>query len=103
MWRVWRRRWSEPAPLIGVFIGAHLDRQFEFIKSEWVNDRNFIGYSGEKDPVAGHHDGTGSVTILQKPVRRRLQNMPSFVATRGGEYCFLPGLHALRWLADLEN
>jgi Dyp-type peroxidase family len=89
--------------LVGVFIGAHLDRQFEFIKSEWVNDGNFIGYSGEKDPVAGHHDGTGSVTIPQKPVRRRLQNLPSFVVTRGGEYCFLPGLRALRWLAELEN
>jgi hypothetical protein len=58
--------------LIGVFISAHLDWQFEFIKSEWVNDGNFIGYSGEKNPVAGHHDGTGSVTIPQKPVRRRL-------------------------------
>jgi Dyp-type peroxidase family len=89
--------------LVGVFIGAHLDRQFEFIKSEWVNDGNFIGYSGEKDPVAGHHDGTGSVTIPEKPVRRRLQNLPSFVVTRGGEYCFLPGLRALRWLTELEN
>jgi hypothetical protein len=58
---------------------------------------------GRKGPVAGHHDGTGSVTIPEKPVRRRLQNLPSFVVTRGGEYCFLPGLRALRWLAELEN
>ncbi|QYN19001.1 peroxidase [Amycolatopsis sp. DSM 110486] len=89
--------------LIGVFIGAHLDRQFEFIKSQWVNDGNFIGYSGERDPVAGHHDGTDSLTIPEKPIRRRIHNLPSFVTTRGGEYCFLPGLHALRWLADLES
>ncbi|WP_275467383.1 Dyp-type peroxidase [Streptomyces noursei] len=89
--------------LVGVFIGAHLERQFEFIKAEWVNDGNFIGYPGEKDPVAGHHGGSGSVTIPEKPVRRRLQNLPSFVATRGGEYCFLPGLRALRWLAELED
>ncbi|MER5850964.1 Dyp-type peroxidase [Streptomyces sp. NPDC002012] len=89
--------------LVGVFIGAHLERQFEFIKAEWVNDGNFIGYPGEKDPVAGHHDGTGSATIPEKPVRRRLRNLPSFVVTRGGEYCFLPGLRALRWLAELED
>ncbi|MDT0609775.1 Dyp-type peroxidase [Streptomyces lancefieldiae] len=88
--------------LVGVFIGAHLERQFEFIKSEWVNDGNFIGYPGEQDPVAGHHDGTGSVTIPDKPVRRRLRNLPSFVVTRGGEYCFVPGLRALRWLTELE-
>ncbi|MFF8996451.1 Dyp-type peroxidase [Streptomyces achromogenes] len=89
--------------LVGVFIGAHLERQFEFIKSEWVNDGNFIGYPGEQDPVAGHHDGTGSITIPDKPVRRRLRNLPSFVVTRGGEYCFVPGLRALRWLAELEG
>ncbi|MFG2177377.1 Dyp-type peroxidase [Streptomyces abikoensis] len=89
--------------LIGVFIGAHLERQFEFVKAEWVNDGNFIGYPGEKDPVAGHHGGTGSVTLPEKPVRRRLQNLPSFVVTRGGEYCFVPGLRALRWLAELED
>lgn len=89
--------------LVGVFICAHLDRQFEFIKSEWVNDGNFIGLPGEKDPVAGHHDGTGSATIPAKPIRRRLHNLPSFVVTRGGEYCFLPGLRALRWLSELES
>jgi Dyp-type peroxidase family len=89
--------------LVGVFIGAHLDRQFEFIKSQWVNDGNFIGYPGEQDPVAGHHGGTGMHTIPQRPVRRRLKNLPSFVVTRGGEYCFLPGLRALRWIADLDT
>ncbi|MEV4246666.1 hypothetical protein AB0J63_24985 [Streptosporangium canum] len=46
-----------------------------------------------------HHDGTGSATIPEKPIRRRLQNLSSSVVTRGGEYCFLPGLHALRRLA----
>jgi hypothetical protein len=29
--------------------------------------------------------------------------MPSFVVTRGGEYCFLPGLRAVRWLAGLDD
>ena len=89
--------------LVGVFIGAHLDRQFEFIKSQWVNDGNFIGYLGEKDPVAGHHDGTSDLTIPSKPLRRRIKSLPSFVVTRGGEYCFMPGLRALRWIADLET
>jgi Dyp-type peroxidase family len=89
--------------LVGVFICAHLERQFEFIKAEWVNDGNFIGYPGEQDPVAGHHGGTGTVTIPARPVRRRLQQLPSFVTTRGGEYCFLPGLRALHWLADLQD
>jgi Dyp-type peroxidase family len=89
--------------LVGVFLGAHLDRQFEFIKTDWVNDGNFIGYSGERDPVAGQGGGTELFTIPEQPVRRRVQNLPSFVVTRGGEYGFVPGLRALRWLADLDT
>ena len=29
--------------------------------------------------------------------------LPNFVVNRGGEYCFMPGLRALRWLADLDT
>jgi hypothetical protein len=58
---------------------------------------------GDKDPIAGASDGSGSFTIPQQPIRRRLQGLPAFVVTRGGEYFFAPGLRALRWLADLES
>ena len=51
----------------------------------------------------GANDGNGSFTIPQQPIRRRVQGLPAFVVTRGGEYFFAPGLRALRWLADLEN
>jgi Dyp-type peroxidase family len=85
------------------FIGSHLKRQFEFVQSEWVNDGVFFGGApAEKDPVSGANDGTGVFTLPRRPVRRRLQGIPRFVVTRGGEYCFMPGLRALRWLADLE-
>ena len=89
--------------LLGVFIGANLGRQFEFIKTQWVNDGNFIRLPGEQDPVAGRHTGTDHFTIPEQPVRRRLQNLPGFVVTRGGEYVFVPGLRALRWLVDLDT
>jgi hypothetical protein len=38
----------------------------------------------------------------QLPIRRRLQGLPQFVVTRGGEYFFMPGLRAQCWLADLN-
>ena len=31
------------------------------------------------------------------------KGLPNFVVTRGGEYCFMPSLSALRWLAELET
>jgi hypothetical protein len=64
---------------------------------------DFIGAPAEKDPVVGSNDGSGMLTIPQRPIRRRLTELPPFVVTRGGEYCFAPGLRALRWLADLET
>jgi Dyp-type peroxidase family len=89
--------------IIFVFVGAYPKRQFEFVKTQWLNDGIFIGAPAEKDPLAGANGGTGTLTIPQRPIRRRLQSLPPFVITRGGEYCFAPGLRALRWLAELHT
>jgi len=89
----------------GVFllIGAHLQRQFEFVQSQWATDGNFISHGTEQDPLIGNNEGEGVFTIPRVPVRRRLRGLPSFVSVRGGEYCFMPGLRALQWLARLGD
>jgi Dyp-type peroxidase family len=88
--------------IVFVFIGTHIDRQFEFVKTQWLNDGIFIGAPDERDPLTGPNHGWESFTIPRRPIRRRLQELPPFVITRGGEYCFAPGLRALRWLAEFE-
>jgi Dyp-type peroxidase family len=88
--------------ILFLFIGASLSRQFEFVQSEWVNQGIFIGAPDEKDPIAGPNDGTNMFTIPRRPIRQRLLSLPQFVTNRGGEYFFLPGLRALRWLANAE-
>lgn len=80
-------------------IGASLRRQFEFVQGEWLNDGTFIGQSAEKDPLCGANGGTGVFTIPERPLRQRVRDLPTFVVTHGGEYFFMPGLSALRWLA----
>lgn len=87
--------------LMFAFVGAHLGRQFEFVQSEWMNDSSFFGGEISKDPVAGANNRDSTFDIPKRPLRRRLQGLPRFVVTRGGEYCFLPGLRALRWLGTL--
>ena len=89
--------------IVFVFAGAHLRRQFEFVKTQWLNDGIFIGAPDESDPLVGPRDEGTTFTIPQRPIRRRLQDLPPFVVTRGGEYCFAPSLSALRWLADLDT
>jgi Dyp-type peroxidase family len=89
--------------IVFVFAGAHIKRQFEFVKTQWLNDGIFIGAPQESDPLVGPRDEPGSFTIPQRPIRRRLQDVPPFVVTRGGEYCFVPSVSALRWLAELDT
>ncbi|MDD7920225.1 Dyp-type peroxidase [Actinomycetospora callitridis] len=87
--------------ILFVFAGAHLKRQFEFVKTQWLNDGIFIGAPAEKDPLVGPNDGTTGFTVPRRPIRRKLHDLPPFVVTRGGEYFFAPGLNAMRWLAEL--
>ena len=86
-----------------VFVGAHLDRQFEFVQTQWAGDGRAFGAPDEVDPLIGPNDGAGVLTIPARPIRRRLTDLPRFVTTRGGEYCFAPSLPALRWLAELSD
>jgi Dyp-type peroxidase family len=89
--------------LMFAFVGAHIGRQFEFVQSEWINNGVFFGSGDDKDPIAGSSGDHRAFTMPRKPVRKRFQGIPSFVVTRGGEYCFMPGLSALRWLAHLRT
>ncbi len=94
---------GEDRGIIFVFAGSHLKRQFEFVKAQWLNDGIFIGAPAEKDPLVGASEEGSGFTIPQRPIRRRLQGLPPFVVTRGGEYCFAPGLRGLRWLGELTT
>jgi Dyp-type peroxidase family len=89
--------------IIFAFVGAHPGRQFEFVQSQWINDGVFFGAGQDKDPIVGLGGDASSFTVPRRPVRKRLQGLPRFVITRGGEYGFMPGLKALRWLAHLET
>ena len=89
--------------LMFAFVGAHIGRQFEFVQSEWINDGIFFDAGSDRDPVIGSNHEGGNFTVPHKPVRKRLQGIPNFVVTRGGEYAFMPSISALHWLAELDT
>jgi Dyp-type peroxidase family len=89
--------------LMFAFVGANLSRQFEFVQSEWMNNGSFFGGGAVKDPVAGANTGADVYSVPRRPLAMRLKGLSRFVVTRGGEYCFLPGLRALQWLGELES
>ena len=89
--------------LLGLFIGASLRDQFEFLMVNWANDSLFTAGLGpnDKDPLIGAcPDGSGHFSIPhpEKPVI--LDGFSRFVTTRGGAYCFLPSITGIRYLAD---
>ena len=59
--------------LMFAFVGAHLDRQFEFVQTEWINEGKFIGApDGARTRWSGPHE-PGEFTVPQVPIRRRLK------------------------------
>jgi Dyp-type peroxidase family len=89
----------------GIFliVGAYLDRQFEFVQSQWIADGDFMGEGAEQDPLLGNAEGDRFYTIPKQPIRRRLKGLPHFLRMQGGEYCFMPGIRGLKWIAGFRE
>ncbi|HEU4534985.1 MAG TPA: peroxidase, partial [Polyangiaceae bacterium] len=87
--------------LLFVALNANLRRQFEFVQQTWLNNPKFGGLGEEDDPLVGARQGGGAhFTVPREPLRERHHALPRFVWPRGGGYFFLPGLRALRYLAE---
>lgn len=85
-----------------ICLNADIQRQFEFIQQTWLNNTKFNGLFDEKDVLLGDNDdGQGRLSIPAEPVRMRLTGIKRFVRVRGGEYYFMPGIRALRFLSGL--
>ncbi|MCJ8271961.1 MAG: hypothetical protein MJK04_21525 [Psychrosphaera sp.] len=91
--------------LLGMFICADLVEQFEFISKLWVQGSNFStnGPAG-KDPLLGTNAVNDSIFKIPQaeddPIV--LEGFPQFIKTRGSAYVFLPGLAALKYIAQAE-
>lgn len=85
-----------------ICLNANIQRQFEFVSQTWLNNPKFDRLYDDADPVvapSAPHGGT--FTIPTDGVRERIAGIPRFVSVKGGAYFFLPGLAALRYLAQL--
>lgn len=90
---------SEERGLVFVCFNASISRQFEGIQTQWMNDGNAFHLGHDKDYLLGDSGTTGKMTVQGDPPFM-LAPQPAFVNTRGGEYLFVPGLAALRFLAS---
>lgn len=92
--------------LLGLFIGVSLKDQFEFLMADWANSGAFSGglEPTDEDPLIGAGaDGAGRFSIPRPEGPVVLDGFSRFVTTRGGAYCFLPSISAIRYLAELPG
>lgn len=93
--------------LLGYFINATIENQYEFVLREWVNDSEFVGAMRlnpkSKDVFIGTNNPADSVFEIPQaggpPLK--ITGFSSFVTTRAVAYCFLPSIGALKFIAKL--
>jgi len=93
---------SEERGLLGLFICAGLESQFEFVMEDWVNKGKFADLGDNvKDPLLGANDsGDRKFDIpISKGESLEIIGLERFIITRGGAYCFLPSITALKYMA----
>lgn len=86
--------------LVFVCYQASIERQFELIQGQWLDDGDVFGLGPDKDFLLAEETGEGKMTILERDAPPRfLYPQPSFVTTTGGDYYFAPGIAALKAIA----
>jgi Dyp-type peroxidase family len=92
--------------LLGLFIGASLKDQFEFLMSDWANKGSFApGLRSSRDAIIGDNSSPDAVFLLPREGQPTVQlgGLSRFVTCRGGAYCFLPSVTAVRYLGRVAR
>jgi Dyp-type peroxidase family len=87
--------------LLFIAVNADIERQFEFVQQTWTDNAGFGGLQGERDPLIASQPL--DMSVPGEPIRRRYCGLPSFTTLRGGAYFFMPGMRALRYLANMRQ
>lgn len=98
---------GEPDKARGLLFFAYqsdIERQFEFVQTQWVNNPNFPVAGAGQDPIIANNTTAGPIAGC--PFHKKLgdpANCPAtfqhFVKTRGGQYFFSPAIDVLgKWL-----
>jgi Dyp-type peroxidase family len=91
---------DSPRGMLFIALNADIAGQFELIQHTWINNGRFNGLYEEMDPLV-HFPGEKRVmTIQRRPTSLPVDGLKQFVTVRGGAYFFLPGIQALRSLAE---
>ena len=96
--------------LMGFFMGASLNYQFEFVQKSWMNaSTGFSVVTDPADPMMGGTDPQYETIKVPKPgtdpaaYKNSRIGMQGFVTTKASAYVFFPGIDALHWIGKLTS
>lgn len=94
---------AEDRGIIFIVFNADIDRQFEFIQRQWLEQGDEFNQGNDKDPIAGNN-ANGKMIIpgqnigsVRPPFLCR--GLGRFVKATGGAYFFVPSITALHLMA----
>ncbi|QXQ06224.1 cytochrome P450 [Sphingosinicellaceae bacterium] len=79
-------------------ICGDIERQFEFVQQNWINNPNFHGLEDEVDAIVPSAGRAGRFTVPTEAGPIRFQHLHQFTRVVGGGYFFLPSRAALSFL-----
>lgn len=95
---------GEKRGMLFVAANARIDLQFEVIQADWINSGEFLGQAGlDRCPLTGANGGTKADRFFEAGATAPVTDIPRFVYTKGGDYFFLPGIEALKGIAEGET
>ena len=101
---------AEERGLQFICLASNISRQFEFVQNAWAMSSTFGGVQQERDPLLGHREPLRSgenTDQFNQPEpdgpAKKTCHLQQFVTVLGGGYFFMPGLHALKYIAALPT
>jgi deferrochelatase/peroxidase EfeB len=96
--------------LLGYFINASIENQFEFVMREWIGSADFVGASRlnptSRDLIASRTcnpvENVFEIPQASGAPPLKITGFSSFATTRASAYCFLPSITALKFIARLS-
>jgi Dyp-type peroxidase family len=90
---------GEERGLLFVALVGDIRRQFEFVQANWMSDGNAFRLGTDLDVLSGAAPEGTKITVQGTPPTFVRPSQP-LVTCRGGEYFFLPGIAALKRIAE---
>ena len=100
---------TESRGLCFICFNANIERQFEFVQQQWIDNAQLSQLTADADPLMGRQSrpdegiggGAPEFTIQKDPLRSRCPGLGEFVHLKGSSYFFMPPISAIKYIGDI--